>query len=263
MENISILIADVDIRIRTAIEKILVENFGNIKIIAQTDTVEDTIKALYFHKPQIALLDIHLFGGTAIEVVRQTFDLDYKVIFMSAYQEYALDDIRFASIDFIYKPLDISELLIVVDNVITSLVEEGYKKKMQAFFENTSNPNNPKHIVFKTKSQIFSVAISNIVFGESNYSKSDFTLKTGKLINTKEPLRRYESMLQHYGFIRCHPRYIVNINHIKDVNYNTLCLMLTNNNKIPFEEKRLASIKPLTTNYMENTQEYRSYKNHY
>ncbi len=246
MKNISILLADDDHNIRNTIEKILIQNFVSMKIIAKTDSVENTITALNKYKPDVAILDIHLIGGTSIEVLKKTAHLNYKVIFMSAYQEYALDDIRFASIDFIYKPLDISELLITVDNVITTLLEEGYKKKMQTLFSNTNNLSKNKYIIFKTKSQIISVHISDIIYGESHYSLSNFELNSGQQINIKEPLRRYESMLQSYNFFRCHPLYIVNIDHIINIDYSAGKLILTNNLTIPFEERRLELI---STNY--------------
>ena len=249
MKNISVLLADDDHRIRNAIQTILVQNFISIQIVAKTDSLQNTIEALNTYKPDIAILDIHLINGTAIEVLKKTSHLNYKVIFMSAYQEYALDDIRFASIDFIYKPLDISELLITVDNVITELVEEGYKKKMQTFFNNTDYRNEEKQIIFKTKSQILSIPISTIIYGESHYSLSYFALETGKQIEIKEPLRRYESMLQSYNFFRCHPLYIVNINHILAVDYSTNILTLTNHLTIPFEKKRMGT---LTNNWHKN-----------
>ncbi len=239
MDTISILLADDDLRIRSAIEKILYQNFSNINIVATTDSVDQTILAIKENKPQIAILDIHLNGGTALQVLKQTRDYDYKVIFMSAYQEYALDDIRFASIDFIYKPLDISELLITVDNVISTLIEEGYKKKMQTFFNNSTSLSSQKQIIFKTKTKIISVPICNIIYGESNYSQSNFYLSSEDQIKIKEPLRRYESMLDTYNFVRCHPLYIVNIKHIKQIDYNAMELLLTNNHTIPVEPRKI------------------------
>ncbi len=242
MNNISILLADDDCRIRNAIEKILVQNFSNINIVAKTESVEQTILAIKKHKPQIAILDIHLIGGTSIDVVKQTKDFNYKVIFMSAYQEYALDDIRFASIDFIYKPLDISELLITVDNVISTLIEEGYKTKMQTFFNNSSCFSNQKQIIFKTQTEIISIPICDIIYGESNYSKSIFYLTSGELIKIKEPLRRYESMLYSYDFVRCHPLFIVNTNHIHHIDYDSMRLLLTNKLTIPCEARKVDHI---------------------
>ncbi len=258
MNNISILLADDDCRIRNAIKKILILNFSNINIIAQTVSVAETILAIKKYKPQIAILDIHLKGGTSIEVLKQTKNYNYKVIFMSAYQEYALDDIRFASIDFIYKPLDISELLITVDNVISTLIEEDYKTKMQTFFNNSKSFNSQKQIIFKTKTKIFSVPISNIIYGESNFSQSNFFLTSGEQIKIKEPLRRYESMLYSYNFVRCHPIYIVNTNHIQHIDCESMRLLLTNKLSIPVENRKINQISKQFSN--KNHDEIISYK---
>jgi len=162
---------------------------------------------------------------------------------MSAYQEFALDDIRFASIDFVYKPLDISELLVVVDQVISSLVEEGYKKKMNTFFKNTNKARGGKDIVFKTRSGIVSVPIGDIICGKSDYGASRFYFFNRASIVINQPLRRYESMLQAYSFYRCEPHYIINLNQIDKLDYESRSVLMNNAQLIPVDYKRLDVIK--------------------
>ncbi|TLX73035.1 response regulator [Labilibacter sediminis] len=243
MKKIKVLIADDDFRMNRAVERILNQNFISIEVVAQTSTVENTIETLYQQKPHVAILDLHLIGGTAVEVVRRTRDLDFKVIFMSAYQEFALDDIRFASIDFVYKPLDISELLVVVDQVISGLVEEGYRKKMNTFFKNTSQESIGKDIVFKTRSGIVSVPIGNIVCGHSDYGLSRFYFLKRPAIAVNQPLRRYESMLQSYNFYRCESHYIINLNQIDRLEMETGSVLMNNGQLVPVDYKRMGVIK--------------------
>ncbi len=238
MEKVKVLIADDDYRISNAIETILNQHFLSIEIVAHTDSVDNTTKALYELKPHVAILDIHLYGGTAMEVVKNTNDLDYKVIFMSAYQEYALEDIRFASIDFIYKPLDISELLTTVDQVLSCLVEEGYKKKIQTFFNNTDIKGENKQIVIKSTTGITSVPINDIVCGESNFGKSRFYFVSKKTIEATLPLRRYESLLHSYLFYRCHTNYVINLNHVRKIDYNSHIALMSNGMSIPSDSRR-------------------------
>ncbi len=241
MNKIKVLLADDDCKIRAAIEKILMQNFNQIEIIAKTSSVQGTVDALCKFKPEIAILDIHLLGGTAIEVVKHTTELNYKVIFMSAYQEFSLDDIKLSSIDFIYKPIDISELLLTFDNVILSLKDDDYKRKMQTFFKNTVEAE--KQIVFRTSKKILSVAIKDIIYGESNYSVSHFYTTNNEIIEINQPLRHYESMLHDYHFVRCHPHLLVNLKHIKRIDYETGILLLSNKERIPFEMRRLQNIE--------------------
>jgi two-component system LytT family response regulator len=250
MNKIKVLLADDDCKIRAAIEKILMQNFNQIEMIAKTSSVQETIDALCKFKPEIAILDIHLLGGTAIEVVKHTTDLNYKVIFMSAYQEFSLDDIKFASIDFIYKPIDISELLLTFDNVILSLKDDDYQRKMQTFFENTVEEE--KQIVFRTPQKILSVAIKDIIYGESNYAVSHFYTTKGEAIEINQPLRHYESMLHAYLFVRCHPHILVNLKHVKRIDYETSILLLSNKERIPFEMRRLQHIEQHVTHWNKN-----------
>ncbi len=238
MDTVKVLIADDNYSVCNAIETILNQNFVSINIVAKTDSVQDTIDSLYRIKPDIAILDIHLYGGTAIEVVKRTRDLDYKVIFMSAYQEYALEDIRIASIDFIYKPLDISELIVTVDQVIAGLVEEGYNKKIQTFFNNADITAEDKHIVLKLYNKITSVPISDIVCGESFYGKSRFYFVTRKTIEIASPLRRYEAMLQSYNFYRCHTQHVINLNQVRKMDMAAQVVFMSNGMAIPADSRR-------------------------
>ncbi len=239
MKKLKVLIADDDHRIRMIIEKILLQNFISVEIVAQTDSVENSINALYKYKPHIAFLDIHLINGTAFEVVRQTVDLDYKVIFMSTYQEYALEDIKFASIDFVYKPIDIDDLLLAVDQAMSSMIEGGYRQRIQTLFQNTGYNDDVKQIVFKTRSSVISVPIRDIVCGESNFGTSLFQIQNRKPVEINQPLRHYESMLNGHNFFRCHSKYIVNYSQITGVNYQNEHLQLANGQIIPFEIRRL------------------------
>ncbi len=242
MDKVKILIADDDYRICEAIEKILYENFITVEVVAQTNSVENTIAALNEVKPHIAILDIHLIGGTAIEVFRQTSHLNYKVIFMSAYQEYILDNIRFASIDFIYKPLDINDLIVAVDQVISSLVEEGYRKKIEAFFNNTDTEEKAKEIVFKTNNSLLKARIDDIICGESIYGGSRFHFNSIKPIETSKPLRRYEAMLQSYLFYRCHSHYVINLNHINHLDFMSQTILLSNGMSIQLEKRKMEGL---------------------
>lgn len=243
METVKVLIADDDSKICNAIERILTQNFLSIEVVAITDSVDKTIERLNELKPHIAILDIHLLGGTAIEVIQQTCNLEYKIVFMSTYQEYALEDIRFAQIDFIYKPIDINELLTTIDLAISALVEDGYDTKIKTLFNNTNIDTKDKQIVLNTDKGVTSVLIHDIVCGESMFGRSRFYFVAQKSIETGRPLRRYESMLQSYLFYRCHTQFVINLNHIIKFEYEAKVLLMSNGMAIPVDNRRFEGLK--------------------
>ncbi|WP_075591031.1 LytR/AlgR family response regulator transcription factor [Labilibacter marinus] len=243
MDTVKVLIADDDSKVCNALETILKQNFVSIEVVAKTDSVDQTIDSLNELKPQIAILDIHLLGGTAIEVIKQTSHLDYKVVFMSAYQEYALEDIRFAQIPFIYKPFDINELIVTIDQAIADLMDVGYETKIQTFFKNSEIDNKDKQIVLNTDSGITSVLIHDIVCGESMFGRSRFYFIAQKSVETARPLRRYESMLQSYLFYRCHTQFVINLNHVVKFEYEAKVVLMSNGMAIPVDARRFDGLK--------------------
>jgi len=245
MEKIRILIADEDCRMLNSIECILNQNFVSVEVVAKTRCVESTISAIVELCPSVVILAIHLKGGTALEVVRNTNDQDFKVIFMSTYQEYALDDIRFSSIDFFYKPLDISEFLMVVDLVISNLIEVGYKEKLQIFLRNTDKEKESKQIVFKTRSKIISVVIGDIIYGRSIYGGSCFYFDSQQEVEISQPLREYESMLHEYMFYRCHSHYIINLRQIQTIDFSSQNVIMNNGQLVPIELRKIEILESL------------------
>jgi len=241
MNMTKVLIADDDFRVRKVVENILHQHFPRLKVIAQTDDVESTISAINSLKPEIAILDLHLFGGTAFDVVKNLVWKNFQLILISAYQDCFLNNIRLAGIDFVYKPLDVGELIVSVDKLVSGskINKEEYYKKIVALDNNFNEHTEDKEIVFQVDTELLHVPVSELVCGKSNMSSSKFFFQKHKTINIHQPLRRFEPMLADEGFFRCHSLYIVNYNKIQNINYEIMHLEMSNGMLIPFEMRRL------------------------
>ncbi len=238
MKLVKVLIADVDYHLCNAMKNVLIQNFVNIEIVAQSSSVNETVLAICECVPDVVVMDMDLTDGTAVDVVKETFHMQYRLVIMLNYNNKMLDVVRFAGIDFMYKPLDETDLLLTFDGLATDFGRGDYKIRLKALVNNVVNPEDRKIIVLNVYGILEEVPLNEIVFGKSHLSVTKFFLVNEKTIEVNQSLRRFESVLVNYGFYRCHSNYVVNNKFVKAVVYPTKQLKMEGDVLIPYEERR-------------------------
>ncbi len=193
--------------------EILKSSHPEINILGEYDNVVDSISAITEFKPQLLLLDIDLKDGVAFEILKAIPSYDYRIVFISAHQDYALQAIKFSALDFILKPYSPSELIEAIDKVIDSLKEEQYQKKIETFFSNFDTQS--KKLVLKTSDAIHVVKIEDIIRIEADNYYSKVLLCDNTDIVVSKALKEFERLLQNYNFIRVHQSHLINLGKIK------------------------------------------------
>ena len=130
------IIVDDELHAQNAIETILKSQFSEIEIAGKADTVKSAIELIKSKEPELLFLDIDLPDGKGFDILKQLDYKSYKVIFITAYQEYAVQAIKFSAFDYILKPLNPVELINSVKNALGECSDEQYKLKLDAFLNN-------------------------------------------------------------------------------------------------------------------------------
>ena len=89
-----------------------------LSIFGECESVKDAVAVAKACKPDLVFLDINLKDGSAFDFLEQTQELSFRVIFITAYEEYALQAIKNGAIDYILKPVDVKELESAIDKTI-------------------------------------------------------------------------------------------------------------------------------------------------
>ncbi len=237
---IKIIIIDDEARARSAIEKIIVTNVKDVEIVDKADNVENGLNSILRNKPQIVLLDINLPDGTGFDLLRQLPKVDFKLIFITAHEEYAIKAIKFSALDYIVKPIDIGELVTAIENAKNEIVDANNNLKIEAFLANFENiKNDIKKIVLKTADSIHLVNVQNIIRCEADNNYTNFYINDNKKIFVSNTLKEYEEMLTPYNFFRVHQSHLINLNYIskfdkKDGGY----LVMTDKSQIPVSARK-------------------------
>jgi len=208
---ISIAVIDDEARARDTLINILALSPLELKVIGEASSIKDGRKLLHAKNPDIVLLDVNLLDGTGFDLLKQIPLPHYKVIFITAHEEYAIRAFRFSAVDYILKPVVAGELLAAIDKAAQTISREETELKLNALL---SNLDSAKKIVLKTAESIHIVQISNIIRCEADINYTTFFLKNTPSLLVSKTLKDFADLLEPTGSYRTHKSHLVNINHI-------------------------------------------------
>lgn len=210
----AIIIDDIEIT-HSIITKIINTYFENIEIIDTAYNVAKGVDIINKHNPDIVFLDINLPDGTGFDILKKINNTNFKLIFVTAHQEYALNAIKFSALDFLLKPLDEDEIITAINNAISKIKDDENQLKIETFINNFENQDKNQKIVLKTQDNIYIAKVNDIIRCEAdgNYTKIYINQSSNILIS--KTLKEYEELLKNYNFIRVHKSHLININYIE------------------------------------------------
>ena len=228
----TILIED-EIKVRSALKKMLNLLDANIDIIAETGYVSEALSIIKTEKPDLVFLDIELEDGKGFDILEQLDTIDFKLIFTTAYNQYAINAFKFSAIDYLLKPIDPNELQNALKRAIKSINYQKEHLELLSILKN--NTEKKEKIVLKTTEQRYVVAIDDIIRLEADGAYTIFTTKNQNIIVSKH-LKFYQDLLDEQ-FIRCHQSHLVNKKHIKGIN-NKGEILLSNEQTVPVSTRK-------------------------
>jgi two-component system LytT family response regulator len=210
-----ILIVDDEQSARENIKSII-ELSGKEKAeVFEAASVKEGIKAIEEVRPNIVLLDINLPDGTGFDLLHQIRFTNFKLIFITAYEEFALKAFDFSAIDYIMKPVNPEKLVQAIQRAAEMVETENLNLKLKALFTNLNTQSNiHKKLVLKTSDNIFIVDTKDIIRCESEESYTKFFLTDNKHIFVSKNLIEFDNMLQDFGFFRTHRSHLINLSYI-------------------------------------------------
>lgn len=190
---------------RDYISLLLENEFPEIENTYQAASVEEAYIYLTKNSPDILFLDVQLKDGTAFDLLSKFREVDSKIIFITAFENFAIQAIKNGAADYLLKPIKKMEFIIAVNKVLESIRKN----------KNTVSLQNNK-ISLPTLQGFKLTDISEIIRCEadSSYTTFYFTDKT-KIIVSKT-LHEFEEQLSKYSFFRIHHKHLINLTHLKE-----------------------------------------------
>lgn len=207
------LIIDDEKRTRQMIAK-MVESFDlGIECFPIGESVQSGIQAIRELQPDIVFLDIQMPDGTGFDLLNSLEERNFEVIFITAFEEYALKAIKFSALDYILKPIDSDELQIAVQKAVHTVHKNVSGTQLSALNQNIQNKDR-KRLVLKTHDSVHVIDLDNIVRCESDRNYTSFYLNEGKSILVSRTLKEYENILCDHQFFRVQQSHLINLKYV-------------------------------------------------
>lgn len=245
---ISAIVVDDEMHARQSIKAIISSQLSNVEFVAEAANVANAVKSINEMKPQLLFLDIDLPDGNGFDILKQLNYHDFKVIFITAYQEFAIQAIKFSAFDYILKPINPVELVNSVSKCIAEQINNNYNERIETFYSNFNSQNTEqKRIVLKTADKIHVVDVKHIIRCQADNAYTTFYINTGQKITISKNLKSYAELLQPFGFLRTHQSHLINVNFIDFFNkHDGGYLVMSDKSEVPVSNQN----RPILLEYL-------------
>jgi two-component system LytT family response regulator len=236
---INVVIIDDEIHCAEVLEKLLLNCNQNLQIIGKADDVQSGIELINKLQKNIDLLflDIHMPGGNGFNIIKSIPDINFKIVFTTAFDQYAINAIKFSALDYLLKPIDQNELQNTLNRFETNVAKNF--EPINTFKENLIQNKIFDKLAVLTQNEISFIDVNEILYLESDKNYSIIYLTNGEKIVASKNLGYYEEILAANGFFRTHQSYMVNISKIKKfIRGKKGVLELGNGSKVEVSIKR-------------------------
>jgi two-component system LytT family response regulator len=220
--------------IRKGLISLLETADSEITIIGECGSVNEAVVVANACKPDIIFLDINLTDGTGFDFLDQSSHLNFKTIFITAYEEYALKALKAGAVDYLLKPVDFEELQSALKKLKTLSVSEQKKQLNTArnvWYHDDST------LVLSLSDSFQVINLSELLYCESDKGYTTFYLADGRKYIASKPLKEYEERLTLMNFTRPHQSYMVSLKYI-DKYDKSGTIYLKNGQKIPVSSRK-------------------------
>ena len=206
----------------------------DVRVVGECESVKEAVIVANACKPELIFLDINLTDGDAFEFLEQTKHLEFKVIFITAYEEFALKALKMGAVDYLLKPVDVEELKIALDKVKQLTVTEQ-KQKISVAKNVWQNQGDKLILSLQDSFQV--VDLNELMYCESDKGYTTFYCNDGKKHLVSKTLKEFEERLTNANFTRPHQSFMVNLKFIDKYDKSGV-IHLKNGKKIPVSSRK-------------------------
>ena len=213
---INAIIIDDEADAREALKMAIVKFCPDVDVKASYGIPEEGIAGLRQLQPDLVFLDVQMPHLSGFDVLQRLWPPSFDVIFVSAYDQYAIKAIRFSAIDYLLKPVDVDDLLAAIKRVRERISQKSKLFQYESVLHNIRNgPEKIQRIAVPSAEGIDFFNVDDIVYciAEGSYTTVVLRGKQNKLVSKN--LKDFETLLSDSGFCRVHHSYLINLAHVQ------------------------------------------------
>ncbi|NDV63749.1 LytTR family DNA-binding domain-containing protein [Bacteroides sp. 224] len=214
-EKIYALIIDDEAGNRENLRRMLEHHCPQVTLLGECASVKEASLSIVKYKPDLIFLDICLPDGTGFTLLENLREVSPEVIFVTAFDQYAIQAIRFSALDYLLKPIDFGELIRAVDKAVQTIRLKQQNLRIQNLLLNSLRQDKKKKIALSVADKIEFVEVSTVIRCEAESNYTTFYLVSGEKLIVSRTLKEYDELLTPYGFLRVHQSHLINPDEIR------------------------------------------------
>lgn len=212
MQPLKIVIVEDEQKIRKTIVNLINIHYTNAIVVGEAENAASGIEVIKAHNPDVVLLDIKMPGDSGFDMLKELTPLTFKVIFITAFNQFAVEAFKFSAVDYLLKPVVPDELVAALERARQQINTENSSIKLDVLMNNLNSlTKESKRIVLNSHDKMQIVSIVDIIKCEADGNYTTFFISNKNRITVSKPIKEWEEVLTPYGFFRCHNSYIVNL----------------------------------------------------
>ena len=227
------------------LRSLLEKHCPQVTIAATAQNVSDAVEAIEKHIPHLVFLDIQMGDETGFDVLKLLPTRNFEVIFVTAHDQYGIQAVKFAALDYLLKPIDIEELVHAVNKAGHKLSTPIQSTQLDFLLQQLKKPEtNVSKIALQMQGEVRYVALLDIIRCEADNTYTHFFLSNEEKILVSKSLKEYADLLRPGGFLRTHQSHLVNPKYVKSwLKEDGGVLLLTTGEKIPISKPNKETVK--------------------
>lgn len=216
MKKIITILVDDEVNNLLFLAALIKEYCPQLDIAHTAENAFEGLQLISELKPQLVFMDIDMPGMTGFELLKKLEPLSFEVIFVTAYNQYAMEAFDYNAVAYITKPIVTQKLTAAVEKAIARIEKRKYTENIFSLLENVNHKNENDKIALPTMQGLQFIKLNEICFCESSGNYTNFHLTDNSKIMVSRQLGEYEKLLPVDNFVRIHDQHIINLTCIKE-----------------------------------------------
>ncbi|MDP2723152.1 MAG: LytTR family DNA-binding domain-containing protein [Bacteroidales bacterium] len=207
-----VVIIDDEASARNNLVSLIESHFPELEILGEADGVQSGRKLIEETHPDLVFLDIQMQDGMGFDLVKLIDRSQFQVVFVSAYDHFAITAIKFSAVDYLLKPVEQEDMSLALEKIKQNKSDKDLKQKLDNLL---TNINRIDKIALPSLNGMEFVKLNEIIRCESDNNYTYFYLVSGEKLLVSKTMKEYEDLLDGRGFFRTHKSHLINLHFMK------------------------------------------------
>lgn len=208
-----VVLIDDDSAVRENLKILLSIYAPDAQIVGEANGVQAGLECIKANKPDLVLLDVEMKDGTGFDLLAIYGNLDFKLIFVTGHNEYAIKAFKYSALDYVLKPIDPDDLKVALEKAGQAFDDGEQNLKVSTLVQNKQAANADQKVILKDAETVYLVSVKDIVRCESEANYTHFFLADGRRVMVSKTLKEYDQLFQGQSFFRAHQSHLINLLH--------------------------------------------------